>query len=300
MLKKYLLSTEGAFAIKFGLISSVLMAAMAVGVDMTLLEKEKKNLQGQLDAALLAAIHEEKAKDGKLLAKSLFDNQSVQFLNYDHVNSASSRTVSATAQGPFTAFLAHRFLTPPESISVSSVVISSLQPEEVRIRGLSAHGYHRKIIRLMVQRIDDTEEELGNYQWIPTGIGPNGKMNGDLTSSANGWISLGEFKRAWLDLKVFDTGGFTSNEITETLYGPDQTFAFDDPNFANRVYINGSHLPNGANLTLLDLAPCGESERIEWEDLGEPNTPNAMVRDFTFDIDITCGGVRPNSIRISH
>jgi len=297
LLFKFRKENRGAFAINFALMIVPLLAFAGAAIDYNMMASSRAKLQQDLDAALLAAIHEPNLADSRKTAKTYFPSSALIIKDFDYNSDPYSRSVSATADKTYDTVIMHFFGSNRMNVSVRSEVTAGLTPSSVRIRGLSAHGWFRKLIRLMVSRPDGTVESVSEYEWVPTAI-VSGRAVGDLNSDRVGWLDLGNITDVWFDMRVFDTGGFMDNQMSVDLYGSDQTFRFDDPIFSNRVYIGGDHLRTGKAVTFLSLAGCGESELVEWEDLGSPGTDDSIVRDFTFTIDVECDAINPQSIMI--
>jgi len=188
---KFRRETGGSLAVKFALLLLPLLIFTGAAIDYNMMASTQSKLQQDLDAALLAAIHEDRQADSRKTVNTYLEANSATISNFNYSADSYTRSVSATANQRYEPIIMHLFKSNRMNISVQSEVSAGLSPSQVRIRGLSAHGWFRKLIRLMVSRPDGTEESVSNYEWVPTAI-VSGRAVGDLTWDTTGWLDLGE------------------------------------------------------------------------------------------------------------
>lgn len=254
-------NNRGNIAINFALAAVPLIVMIGFAVDLSMTQTYRDAMQQQLDSAVLAGVREDSADEAAAKALEFFQAKYPDITppSFTYGETDSDVTLKGeltyARENIFGAFLGKSATT----IGISSTAAAPMKIKEIRFRPISAAGWWDKTVSLMV-----TPEGGGDDVEMAKITYTSKKNSGySFSASPSGWVDLGDYEYAYLffyiDPDSFEFDKFCSGCATE--------IRSDDPDYSDRLFVDGEQMEKGVVVDIFSAIPCDVSTQ-EWEDGG--------------------------------
>ncbi|MCW2306436.1 TadE/TadG family type IV pilus assembly protein [Rhodobium gokarnense] len=286
-LSRFSRSQSGSIAVIFALVLVPILALIGLAVEYTLAWKMKSDMQIAADSAALAATVADVGLD-EAAASRIFQQNTGEgsLVSYSRTESGDGVTVTVTASGASPVFFTRVIGADAFDVGVTSTAFAPKKLSSARFFPISANGWYNKVVKLMVRRKGETEdEELAEirYNYQPAVF----------EVSNTGWIDLGDYESAYLQM---DVDPYSKGLESCRSGGCDLTYRTDDPEWSNRLIIDHVQVPANTKIDIFDLVPCGTTSEHAWEDGG--STVSYANADFFYKVTGQCNQVSTENVRL--